>query len=76
MADGYTAYSFRCSQSWGNSSEERKNVFSDPAIKSNENRRLFTPTLRDPVIFIIIDLLRRLHMVLSSWVLLTKEARG
>jgi hypothetical protein len=76
IADGYTAHRFRCPQSRGNSSQERKYVFSDPATKPNKNRRSFTPTLRDPVICIITDLSRRLHMVLCSWVLLTKEARG
>jgi len=51
-------------------------VFSDPAIRPNKDRRSFTPTLRDLVIYIITDLSRRLRTVLCSWVLLTKEARG
>jgi hypothetical protein len=76
MADGYTAHHFRCPQSRGNSSQERKYVSSDQATKPNKNRRSFTPTLRDPIICILINLSRRLHMVSCSWVLLTKEARG
>lgn len=76
MVDRYTAHHFRCPQSRRDSSKERMYVVSDQVRKAYKPSRLsFTPTLHDPIICIITNPSRRLHMASCSWVLLTKEAR-